>query len=218
MASLPKATLILPREKPVPEPKPQTRWEKFAEQKGIENKKRGRMVWNDETQQWAPRYGYKRANDDGADWPIMEVKAGDDPNADPWTLRKQEKKARVDKNETNRQRNVQRNGGGDGLKGMFAPAPGIPVDMKKGTKRGKEGVAKALNLTQHSTASMGQFDVKRIGELNKKKPDGARQKKPANDMTKAGIANESVSDGWLRAQGSELRAGIRGSGLGLGEI
>ena len=93
---------------PVPEPKPQTRWEKFAEQKGIENKKRGRMVWNDETQQWAPRYGYKRANDDGADWPIMEVRAGDDPNADPWTLRKQEKKARVDKNETNRRRNVER--------------------------------------------------------------------------------------------------------------
>lgn len=200
VASLPKATLILPREKPVPEPKPQTRWEKFAEQKGIENKKRGRMVWNDETQQWAPRYGYKRANDDGADWPIMEVKAGDDPNADPWTLRKQEKKARVDKNETNRQRNVQRNGGGDGLKGMFAPAPGIPVDMKKGTKRGKEGVAKALNLTQHSTASMGQFDVKRIGELNKKKPDGARQKKPANDMTKAGIANESTRNSKLMAQ------------------
>ena len=72
--------------------------------------------------------------------------------------------------------------------------------MKKGAKRGKEGVAKALNLTQHSTASMGQFDVKRIGELNKKKPDGARQKKPANDMTKAGIANESVSDGHAPAR------------------
>ena len=80
VASLPRAVLQLPREKPVPEPKPQTRWEKFAETKGIEKKKRGRMVWNEETEQWAPRYGYKRANDGGADWPIMEVKPGDDPN------------------------------------------------------------------------------------------------------------------------------------------
>ena len=80
----------------------------------------------------------------------------------------------MDKNETNRMRNVQRSGGGKmefappkGGKLEFAPPKalpqGIPVDMKKGAKRGKDGTAKALTLTQSSTASMGSFDVKRLG-------------------------------------------------------
>jgi len=41
MAILPKPTTIVPREKPVPQAKPKTKWEKFAEAKGIKkNKKR----------------------------------------------------------------------------------------------------------------------------------------------------------------------------------
>lgn len=46
---------------------------------------------------------------------------------------------------------------------------GIPLDMvKKGGKRGKEGVRQALQLAQHSTASMGRYDDKRYGEPEKK--------------------------------------------------
>lgn len=38
-----------------------------------------------------------------------------------------------------------------------ANTPGIPLDIKEKTaKRGKEGVRRALQLVQHSTASMGR--------------------------------------------------------------
>lgn len=46
---------------------------------------------------------------------------------------------------------------------------GIPLDMvKKGGKRGKDGVRQALQLAQHSTASLGRYDEKRYGEPVKK--------------------------------------------------
>merc|ERR1719199_1464353 len=60
LADLPAPTTVLPREKPVPAPKPLTRWEKFAKEKGIQNKKKERMVMDERTGEWAPRWGYKR--------------------------------------------------------------------------------------------------------------------------------------------------------------
>jgi hypothetical protein len=44
--------------------------------------------------------------------------------------------------------------------------PGIPVGLQSGApaKRGKEGLKQALQLAQHSTASMGRFDELRKGE------------------------------------------------------
>lgn len=44
-----------------------------------------------------------------------------------------------------------------------ARVPGIPIEYQ-GKKRGKEGVRNALQLVQHSTASMGRFDEMRDGE------------------------------------------------------
>jgi regulator of ribosome biosynthesis len=54
MASLPTDPMLaLPREKPLPKPKPPTKWEKFAKDKGIVNKSRkDRMVFDDEKQDW----------------------------------------------------------------------------------------------------------------------------------------------------------------------
>ena len=55
----------------VPKPKPLTRWEKFAKLKGIQNRKQSRKVFDEATGEWVPRWGYKGANDDGAnDWLI----------------------------------------------------------------------------------------------------------------------------------------------------
>jgi hypothetical protein len=45
--------------------------------------------------------------------------------------------------------------------------PGIPLGLQSGgkpLKRGKEGLKQALQLAQHSTASMGRFDELRKGE------------------------------------------------------
>lgn len=58
---LPKAALQLPRSKPLPKPKVQTRWEKFAQIKGIQKRKRSAMVYSDTAQAWVPRHGGKSA-------------------------------------------------------------------------------------------------------------------------------------------------------------
>merc|ERR1712010_268390 len=47
VVELPKPQTVLPREKPVPKPKPLTRWQKFAQEKGITKQKRSKMVWDE---------------------------------------------------------------------------------------------------------------------------------------------------------------------------
>ena len=58
LVMLPDMTTPLPREKPVPKPKPQTKWEAFAEKKGIVKKKRSRMLYDEDSESYKPRYGY----------------------------------------------------------------------------------------------------------------------------------------------------------------
>lgn len=55
---LPMPNVVLPREKPIPKPKPLTKWEKFRLEKGITEKaKRSRMVYDPITKDWVPRFG-----------------------------------------------------------------------------------------------------------------------------------------------------------------
>jgi regulator of ribosome biosynthesis len=186
VAKLPAESSKLPREKSVPEPKPETKWEKFAKEKGITKKKRERMVYDDEKEQFAPRYGYKRANAGEAEEAyVMEVKKGQDPYADPWELARDEKKKRIEKNKIARDKNLQRaerpervkNGKKErknaALNGSAESTPGIPVDMFKNDapgkktktlQRGKDGLKSALQLAQVSTQSLGRFDEMRPGE------------------------------------------------------
>lgn len=76
LLSLPAATTPLPREKPLPPPKAETTWQRFAKKKGIKDKtreSRQKMVYNEETGEWQPKWGYKGANKNGEqDW-IVEV-------------------------------------------------------------------------------------------------------------------------------------------------
>lgn len=74
LVSLPKATSVIPREKPVPTDKPLTRWEKFAKVKGIKKEKRSAKVFDEASGQWKYRHGSKSAgNDPLAGW-CEEVK------------------------------------------------------------------------------------------------------------------------------------------------
>jgi regulator of ribosome biosynthesis len=61
---------------PLPPPKAETTWEKFARKKGIKAKSaavRQKMQYNDATGEWEPKWGYKGANKNGEnDW-IVEV-------------------------------------------------------------------------------------------------------------------------------------------------
>lgn len=77
MAQLPAAKTPLPREKPLPKPKPPTKWEKFASQKGIQKrKKESKVEWDESSQSWRRSHGYKKANDDN-DLPIVEAQKGE---------------------------------------------------------------------------------------------------------------------------------------------
>lgn len=107
---LPEGTTRLPREKRIPEPKAETKWEKFAKEKGILKRKRERMVWDETFQEWRPSWGYKRANNGDLDMGIVEVKAGKDIYEDPWGKAMQEKKERVKKNLRQQQDNLKRAG------------------------------------------------------------------------------------------------------------
>jgi regulator of ribosome biosynthesis len=178
LAVLPSELFKLPREKRIPEVKPETKWEKFAREKGIKNKKRERMIFDEETEEYRPRFGYKRANNGIEDIPIVEVKSGQDPFADPWAEERKEKKARVTKNNKQQLKNQRRNG-------SYTPesVPGLPIDLiNKVKKRGKEGIKQALQLAQHSTASLGRFDEMRKGEPVRK-VKGKKQSFRANILS-----------------------------------
>ncbi|KAK3624276.1 Rhodanese-related sulfurtransferase [Elasticomyces elasticus] len=72
---LPEPTTQLPREKPVPKEKEKTKWDKFAEKKGIRPKRKdGKLAFDEASGEWKPKYGYKgkAADGGGADW-LVEV-------------------------------------------------------------------------------------------------------------------------------------------------
>ena len=204
LALLPAETFKLPREKRVPEPKAETKWEKFAKEKGIKNKKRDRMIYDEESDEYKPRFGYKRANGGIEDLPIVEVKAGADPFADPWAEDRAAKKQRVVKNAKAHLKNLgvdkslvnEKKGGEKGGKEKeYDPVrvPGIPLDLAGGAKRGKAGLKSTMQLVQHSTASMGRFDDVRKGE-------GDRKIKGKKQSFRDNLESSSVDKAFMKAQ------------------
>ncbi|KAG7007230.1 regulator of ribosome biosynthesis [Physcia stellaris] len=75
LMNLPPCTTPLPREKPLPPPKTETTWEKFAKKKGIKDKSKGegKMVYDEAKGEWMPKWGYKGRNKDGEGEWIVEV-------------------------------------------------------------------------------------------------------------------------------------------------
>ncbi len=88
MAELPEPTTQLPRGKPLPKPRAPTKWEIFAQRKGITKHKRSKDVWDEEAGEYKRRFGYKRAGDE-SEVPIIEASASDQVGSDsaqegPW--------------------------------------------------------------------------------------------------------------------------------------
>ena len=75
LAQLPPPTMQLPRAKPLPKPKPPTKWEQFAKAKGIQKTRRDKKVWDEEKQEWVNRWGWKGANKDKEVQWLTEVPA-----------------------------------------------------------------------------------------------------------------------------------------------
>ncbi|PIL37382.1 hypothetical protein GSI_01076 [Ganoderma sinense ZZ0214-1] len=146
LAQLPPPTTQLPRAKPLPKPKPPTKWEQFAKAKGIQNKRRDKKVWDEEKQEWVNRWGWKGANKDKEVQWLTEVPANADVDYDPAKAARDERKARVVKNEKQHRANLAR-----------AEASSSSSDRKRDIDR-------TLAVTRTSTASLGKFDRKLEGE------------------------------------------------------
>lgn len=110
--SLPKAVYQLPREKPIPTPKPPTKWQQFAKKRGIAPKPReGKLVYDEEKKDWVPKYGYKGANKRGEnDWLVeidekKEKKAKEVEGGEVRGLGRRERKEAVKRNERRQRTN-----------------------------------------------------------------------------------------------------------------
>ncbi|KAJ1920942.1 Rhodanese- sulfurtransferase [Mycoemilia scoparia] len=155
MAQLPVPETVLPREKPIPKEKPMTRWEKFAKLKGIKKQKQSRMVYDEETGEYRPRWGYKGANNTDQEPWLIELGGNDDPMEDQYAKRREEKKDRVAKNQRRQQRNVEEAAYKSTKKGQTG-------DDARNLR--KQELQKKLAQSKFSTASMGKFDDKMKGE------------------------------------------------------
>ena len=45
---LPEGTTRIPREKPIPKPKPLTKWQRYAKEKGIQKRKKAKLIWDEQ--------------------------------------------------------------------------------------------------------------------------------------------------------------------------
>ena len=174
MLMLPPPVTRMPREKPVPEPKRETRWEKFAKDRGITKRKRDRMVYDEETKSWRPRHGFKR-DGEMKDW-LIPMKKTDPDSLDKFEEKNLTKKQKMNKNKLNQIKNLDRANGGR----KSAPA-GIPTALEfkralpgndekaERSKRGMKAASASLQQVQVSTASMGQFDRRVEGEGKRNK-------------------------------------------------
>ncbi|GAA5948544.1 hypothetical protein JCM3765_004918 [Sporobolomyces pararoseus] len=185
IADLPAIATALPREKPLPKPAPMTKWQAFAQAKGIAPKeKKDRMVYDEDKQEWVPRWGYKGKNKDKEEQWIHEVPNGADPNYDPVAAAKQDRKARSLKNESQRLRNLQRAASNAATQASEKEKRSSARDQKK------LELDRALKTTKKSTASVGKFDDKLKGETKEK---NIKRKFDANEVSASSERSKSLS-------------------------
>ncbi|KAL1962018.1 hypothetical protein VTN77DRAFT_662 [Rasamsonia byssochlamydoides] len=124
LLTLPPPNILLPRFKPLPTPKPPTKWELFARKKGIgkysnkpgaalaDKERRKKLVYDEEKGEWVPRWGYKGKNKALEDAPVVEVPEKEWKNESEGknirTMSRQERKERIRRNERKMRANERR--------------------------------------------------------------------------------------------------------------
>jgi regulator of ribosome biosynthesis len=179
---LPPPTTLLPREKPLPTPRPPTRWELFAQRKGIQKRKRSKLEFDEAAGDWKRRHGKDRANDP-LDVPFIEAKASEVSGVeDPFTRGARERKGRARKNESQQAANLKAAAkAGSVLPPTLRLAASLPEKGRGRPAKRRElhpELRKASRTAAASTASMGKFDRAVAGE---KAPPGGR---PAGERRK----------------------------------
>ncbi|CAG8671166.1 17963_t:CDS:2, partial [Racocetra persica] len=179
VAELPKIVTVIPREKPLPKPKPPTRWERFAKLKGIKKNKKSKLIYDEKKGEWVPRWGYKGANDDGANEWLVPVPDNADPFEDQFAKLREAKKGRISKNETRNRRNVEE-------------------------ARIDEELRRQISMAKTSTASHGKFDKPVKGEPSTTK--GVKRKFESNlgDIKKEKEARLSILNKIIDKKGEIL--------------
>jgi regulator of ribosome biosynthesis len=167
LAQLPDTTTQVPREKPYPKEKSDTKWEKFRKNKGMKKKKKDTKVWDERTQTWKFQFGFKRANDDKLDWIIEDkpeqlLAAGAE---DPFIMRQNKRKENVSKQKKREKSNQYRVQNKDNKKKL----PGIMGITNKG-RHDKVDIERAISFAQKSNASIGNFGHKFDDEPKIKRP------------------------------------------------
>ena len=201
IASLPPPTTVLPREKPIPKPRPPTKWELFAQRKGITKRKRSKLEWDESKGEWKRRYGYKKANDE-ADVPIIEARPDEVAGTeDPFTRIKKEKKERVKKQEASRLKNLKsaaKTGGKDAIPSSLRLAASLPEHGQGKPLKRKElkgEIKTAIRQVSTSTASLGKYDRLIKGEDVKDRKLGTGKKRKF--LPVAAIQQEREAQGKL---------------------
>jgi regulator of ribosome biosynthesis len=140
----------LPRMMPLPKPKVKSRWQKFAEERGSTKQKRSRLVWDEASKDWVPRWGANsiKHKADKQDW-VVEVPL----NSTEDTFEKKKVTAQLDKakQKLREARNRVETAGGK------LPA-GVNASLVEGKKRSKETINEVLKRAQVSSGSAGKFD------------------------------------------------------------
>ncbi|PVU84965.1 hypothetical protein BB559_007276 [Furculomyces boomerangus] len=180
MGTLPKPIESIPREKPVPKDKPLTRWEKFAKVKGIQKRKKTRMVYDESTGDLKPTWGYKGMNKkEESEW-LIPIPANAGPDHDVRKDMENKRKERVEKNTKRRTRN------------MEEAAAGTAVGKNSKAFR-KAQLKQTIILSKTSTASLGKFDKKLEGE-----PKIKRAKRKTESVTRSALEEREINKSILK--------------------
>ncbi|RZF40983.1 hypothetical protein LSTR_LSTR006286 [Laodelphax striatellus] len=191
VVKLPKQNnYVLPREKHIPKPRPLTKWEAFAKEKGLQKKKKVKVTWDDILKKWVPVHGFKKAvSEKDKNW-LIEVPQNADPYEDQFEKKATAKKERVAKNEFSRLRNIAAS------HNIKVPNMGILTSDKLSSTELKtaEGVAKL------STASLGKFQPR----LRKEKENVKQKNIPGVQKRKIMVVPAAVE----KASNLEILDGI----------
>ncbi|XP_012284034.1 ribosome biogenesis regulatory protein homolog [Orussus abietinus] len=167
VVKLPSPKFILPRARRVPKPKPLTKWQQFAKEKGIRSGKKDKtkVKWDEELRKWIPSFGYQRVKAaEQKEW-LVELGANQSSTEDPFATANAAKKERQAKNELQRLRNIAR------AKNVKLPKVGLPSTEHF---RDSRQVASAVTVARVSTASVGKFQ-RRLPKEKDAKEDIARE-------------------------------------------
>ncbi|XP_022114034.2 ribosome biogenesis regulatory protein homolog [Pieris rapae] len=148
---LPQPTTVIPRAKPVPKPKPLTKWQEFAKAKGITKTKKSKLEWDEQLQKWVPLYGFKKAAAEKEKNWLIPVPQNLDPMTDMYEKKASEKSEKVAKNELQRLKNIAR------ARKVKIPRVGLPITSDKASST---QLATATSVAKASTASLGRFQDK----------------------------------------------------------